>query len=321
MLFTGLVDGLAAALVWRTLTGIGSGASNVPVMGLLAAWFAPRRRGLATGIAVAGSSVALIFIGPLVPHILSAHGENGWRVCWFIFGGATLLLAISSFLILRNRPSDIGIKPLGAGKEELIPNSQSKGLQWASVYRSAKVWHLGLVYIAFGFSYIIYMTFFIKHLVAEGGYSQESAGRLFMLMGWFSLLCGLIWGGVSDIIGRKGALIIVYLIHTLSFSLFALWSSPFGFTSSAILFGLSAWSIPAIMAAFCGDMLGSRLAPAALGFITLLFGIGQAAGTSIAGIIADAANSFSPAFLLAGGIAFLGAIGSSLLRSTPLQSE
>jgi len=140
-------------------------------------------------------------------------------------------------------------------------------------------------------------------------------------MGWFSLFCGLIWGVISDIIGRKGALIIVYLIHTLSFSLFALWSSPLGFTFSAILFGLSAWSIPAIMAAYCGDMLGARLAPAALGFITLLFGIGQAAGTSIAGIMADAANSFSPAFLLAGGIAFLGALSSSLLRSTPLQGE
>jgi len=32
-----------------------------------------------------------------------------------------------------------------------------------------------------------------------------------MTMGWVSLLCGLIWGWISDHIGRKGALIIVYL--------------------------------------------------------------------------------------------------------------
>ena len=55
---------------------------------------------------------------------------------------------------------------------------------------------------------------------------------------------------------------------------------------SAILFGLSAWSIPAIMAAACGDALGPRLAPAALGFITLFFGIGQALGPAVAGAIA-----------------------------------
>jgi MFS family permease len=157
------------------------------------------------------------------------------------------------------------------------------------------------------------MTFFVKGLIVEGGYTQAAAGGLFMAMGWVSLLCGLIWGAASDVIGRKRALIIVYLIHGVAFSLFALWPSPLGFTVSAILFGLSAWSIPAVMAAACGDVLGPRLAPAALGFITLFFGIGQAMGPGVAGVLADAAGSFSPAFLLAAGVALLGALGASLL--------
>jgi MFS family permease len=175
---------------------------------------------------------------------------------------------------------------------------------------------LGLIYVAYGFSYIIYMTFFTKYLIAEGGYTQESAGRLFMLMGWLSLLCGLIWGSVSDRLGRKTALVIVYIIHSVAFGLFALWPSPPGFIISAVLFGLSAWSIPAIMAATCGDLLGPRLAPAGLGFVTLFFGIGQAAGPSVAGIIADAGHSLSPALLLAAGVALLGAVGSLFLSST-----
>ncbi len=314
MLFTGLAKGMLTAAVWRALTGMGSGASNVPVMGLMAAWFATRRRGLASGVAVAGSSVGLIFVGPLVPRILSAYGESGWRICWFIFGGVTLLLAGGGFLFLRNRPSEIGLKPLGAEIEDPVPGPRAEALQWGRVYRSTVVWHLGLVYVAFGFSYIIYMTFFTKHLIAEGGYTEEAAGRLFMTMGWFSLLCGLIWGTLSDVIGRKRALIMVYLIHAGSFGLFAWWPAPPGFVLSAILFGLSAWSIPAIMAATCGDVLGPRLAPAALGFITLFFGIGQALGPSVAGAMADAAHSFFPAFLLAGGVALLGAFGALLLR-------
>jgi MFS family permease len=163
------------------------------------------------------------------------------------------------------------------------------------------------------------MTFFVKCLVAEGGYTQQAAGKLFMIMGWCSLLCGLIWGTVSDRIGRKLALIIVYLIHAIAFSLFALWRAPAGFVLSAVLFGLSAWSIPAIMAATCGDLLGPRLAPAGLGFITLFFGIGQAIAPSVAGAMADAANSFFPSFLLASGVAFLGALGAGLLRQTSLR--
>jgi len=313
MLLTGLAESLGAALVWRALTGIGSGASNVPVMALLSAWFAQRRRGLATGIAVTGSSLALILLGPLVPRLLADYGQNGWRVCWIGLAGATWVLAILALIVLRNRPADVGLRPLGASGEDPPHVSAAGGLDWGSVYRAGVMWHLGLVYVAFGFSYIIYMTFFTKYLVAEAHYTPAAAGGLFMTMGWVSLLCGLIWGWVSDLIGRRGALIIVYLIQAVAFGLFALWPSPTGLTLSAVLFGLTAWSIPAIVAAMCGDLLGARLAPAGLGFVTFFFGIGQALGPSAAGAMADAVGSLAPAMLLAAGVALLGAIGSLLL--------
>lgn len=314
MLLTGLANTFLSAAVCRVLTGIGSGASNVAAMGLMTAWFAVKRRGFATGIAVAGSSIALIFVGPLVPRVISVYGANGWRVCWFIFGALSLTLAGGGFLLLRNNPSEVGLTPLGADSEEHDTSTKGEKPQWSRVYASASVWHLGMVYVAFGFSYIIYMTFFVKRLISGGGYTPEAAGGLFMIMGWFSLLCGLIWGSISDVIGRKWALVIVYLIQAAAFSLFALWASPVGFTISAILFGLTAWSIPAIMAATCGDVLGAKLAPAALGFITLFFGIGQALGPSVAGAMADATGSFYSAFLLAGRVALLGALGASTLH-------
>ncbi len=316
MLATGLAGGLGTATAWRTLTGVGSGASNVPVMALLAAWFAPRRRGLAAGIGVTGSSFALILLGPLVPRMLAAYGPNGWRACWFVFAATTAALTMLAIAALRDHPSALGLRPLGARGDEEPGAAPTGGLRWGSVYRSMVVWHVGLVYIAFGFSYMIYITFFTKYLIAEGHYTQAAAGRLFMIMGWCSLLCGLFWGWLSDIIGRKGALVLVYLVHTVAFGLFAVWPSPAGFATSAILFGLSAWSIPAIMAAACGDLLGPRLAPAGLGFVTLFLGIGQAAGPLVAGALADRAGSLGPAMLLASAVALLGAVGSGLLRQS-----
>ena len=111
MLLTGLAETFGAALGWRALTGIGSGASNVPVMALLSAWFVQRRRGLAAGIGVTGSSLALILLGPLVPRLLADHGEDGWRLCWFGFAGLTLLIAILALLVLRNRPGTSASDP------------------------------------------------------------------------------------------------------------------------------------------------------------------------------------------------------------------
>jgi sugar phosphate permease len=324
MLLTGLVDGFWGALAWRVLTGVGSGGSNVPVMALLSAWFAARRRGLASGIAVGGSSLGLILIGSFVPRILDGFGEDGWRYSWYILGAGVLLLGVLGFVLLRERPEEKGLLAIGTdpdrrtapqpgvGREKA--SRPSGALDWKQVYRSGSLWHLALVYVAFGFSYVIYVTFFAKYLQAEAGYSKEAAGNLWAIVGWISVFCGLIWGTVSDAIGRQYGLALVYLVQGAAFAVFALWRSPPGYVLSTVLFGLTAWSIPGIVAAACGDCVGARLAPAAFGFVTLFFGLGQATGPSVAGALADRMGSFGPAFLLAAGVALVGGVASLMLR-------
>jgi MFS family permease len=79
---------------------------------------------------------------------------------------------------------------------------------------------------------------------------------------------------------------------------------------------LTAWSVPAIVSASCGDLLGHRLAPAALGFVTIFFGMGQILGPVTAGMIADASGSFRLAFMLGSGVTMVGALGAPFLGSS-----
>jgi MFS family permease len=55
----------AAILMLYFVTGIGSGAANVPVMGLITAWFDRTIRGRAAGFVVIGSGFAIIISGKL----------------------------------------------------------------------------------------------------------------------------------------------------------------------------------------------------------------------------------------------------------------
>jgi len=100
--------------------------------------------------------------------------------------------------VLAQSARQLGLKRWAADGGDTVPDQKTKGLQWTGVplaYRMA----FGLVYVAFGFSYIIYMTFFTKHLIAEGDYTQDRAGDLFMTMaGSASLRAAL--GTVSDVI-------------------------------------------------------------------------------------------------------------------------
>ncbi|HEM62422.1 MAG TPA: YbfB/YjiJ family MFS transporter [Chloroflexi bacterium] len=316
MILTGMAPNFQVALLGRLLTGVGSGGTNVPVMGLVPAWFSAKRRGLATGMAVSGSSFGMVVTGLLVPAILGRYGGVGWRYSWYCLAGFAFVIAVLGYVILRNHPRDKGLAPIGAVETGVAaPVVKAAALQWGTVYRAAPVWHLALIYILFGFSYIIYTTFFARYLTWEAGFTTQAAGALWSMVGIVSVISGFIWGSVSDVVGRKYGLAIVYFLQFLCFTIFGLWKAPTGYYLSALLFALTAWSIPGIMAAASGDLLGDRLAPAALGFITLFFGIGQACGTFIGGRVADLTGSYTLAFVIAGSAALIGAVASLFLRT------
>ena len=337
MVLTGLANGFAAALVYRFFTGFGSAGSNIPVMGLVSAWFAPRRRGMAAGFQVGGSGVALVVTGLLVPQVIAAWPGSGWRISWFILGGLVVLLGILSYAFLRNSPAEKGLLPVGAepeqparpaaggknqaspagGRAQKGPSPAGEGkekLQWGNVYASLALWHLGLIYFMFGFSYIIYSTFFSAALVSDKGYTQAQAGSLWALVGVLSIFSGVLWGAVSDYLGRKYALAMIFGLQAICYALMGSGQAPGILVLSAVLFGLTCWSIPGVVAAACGDYVGSKLAPAALGMVTLCFAVGQALAPAVAGYLADLLRSFNPALFLAAGVAALGCLGSFTLR-------
>ena len=332
MLLTGLAGNLWTALTMRALTGLGSAGSYIPMMGMISAWFAPHRRGMASGVLVAGSGVALLVTGFLVPRIVSASPLYGWRISWFILGLAVVLLGLVIYLFLRNKPADLGLKPVGAESETAhesgagaekdgsavteVENDSGGGAGWKNVYGSRTLWLLGLVYFAFGFSYIIYATFFSTSLVADKGISQEQAGSMWALIGLISIFSGVLWGVISDYIGRKFTLCIIFALMAVSYLLFALGGSTLPLYVSAVIFAITSWSIPGVVAAACGDYVGARLAPAALGMVTLFFGVGQAIAPGVAGYTADLTGSFDLVFILAAIVAGLGSVGSLTLRSS-----
>ena len=323
MILTGLAQSFGFAFAMRLLTGLGNGAAYVPAMALGSAWFAMKKRGFATGIVSGGIGAGTLISGLAVPPILSAFGTNGWRFSWYILGAAVLLVSGIVYRFVRSNPQEMGLQQVGFDKSEgahrdSSTNEKESAPRWTNtvktVIKMRSVWYLGVVYFFYGLSYIIYMVFFAAYLVKELGLSQEWAGGLWALVGGLSIFCGVIWGRISDLLGRSRGAALAYLVLGLSYIFYALIKVPVGFYLSAILFGLTAWSIPTIMAAAAGDFVGPRLAPAGLGFITLFFGIGQALGPALGGYLADVSGSFTLPFLIAGVISMVGMILSFYLK-------
>ena len=317
MILTGLAETFGFAFAMRLMTGLGNGAAYVPAMALGSAWFAVERRGIATGIVSGGIGGGTMIASYVVPRILAVYGPEGWRFSWYYLGGAVLVIAAVAAILLRSRPAEMGLLPVGA-KEGTVAAAPPKGtaapLDWGKIYKMPPVWFLGAVYFMYGFSYVIYMTFFKAYLCKEMSMTSEEASWLWFLVGLLSCFCGIIWGWLSDKLGRAWGAALAYLVLAASYAIMATLQFNVGFYLSTVFFGLTAWSIPTIMAATAGDYVGPRLAPAGLGFVTLFFGIGQALGPAVGGYLADLTESFQGSFFLAVGVSLLGAILSSRLR-------
>jgi MFS family permease len=349
MLLTGISHGLTAAAGARLLTGIGGGMVLVPSVALMSAWFGVRQRGMASGVVSSGSSLALVITGPVVPAIIAFGGAGGWRYAWFFFAGLTAVVGILVFIVQRDRPfredlseaatdaawlsvSASDRTPTERGTEAataktlaawsgVATRSVRTSFSLGSVIRSRYAWHMGFVYLAFGFAYIIYFTFFQKRLTADLDFSAGQAGALFMVVGVASLVCGVLWGAISDRIGRGRALALMCVVQAAAAALFAWWPTTPGLIISATAFGLTAIAFPGIVGAGCGDQYGPRLASVSLGFVTVFLGLGQVLGPYLAGRMADSLGSLKYAYVLAAGVFLMGAIAAGFLRETGWAAE
>jgi len=308
----GLAGGFVSVLGLYLVTGLGSGAANIPMMGLVTSWFAKPRRGRAAGFIVSGSGFAILLSGWMIPVVNRLSGKEGWRLSWMVLALIVLLVALVCMLALRNRPEEMGLRPVGAGVERAGEGGAPEMPRGPMLRRT--LYHLGGIYFLFGFTYVIYATFVVTFLVQEHGYSESVAGTFWSAVGLLSLLSGPVFGSLSDRWGRRRGLILVFAIQTTAYLLAASGrGGPFLYMSIC-LYGVVAWSIPSIMAALAGDHAGPERVAEVFGIITFIFGIGQISGPALAGYIADRTGSFTSSFALAASMTTLAIVLTVLLR-------
>jgi MFS family permease len=304
MVLIGFSSHYLLLLLLYFLTGVGSALSNVPIMGLIAVWFDSKSRGRVAGLCVTGNGIGILVTGKYVPVFNEMAGD--WRGSWVVLGCLAVIIAFICFLLIRNRPRGDGSESTSRVLSNVRKTSYSST-------GSRIFYHCAAIYFFFGFTYVIYVTFFVTALVQDYGLSEQVAGTLWSWVGFLSLASGPLFGFVSDRYGRKAGLVIVFTIQTMAYLLAALELSMVFIYLSVGCFGIVLWSVPTIMAALVGDCAGPEKAAKIFGFVTFAFGIGQVAGPVCAGVLAEYTGSFSTSFLLAAIFAAVAVLFSLLL--------
>lgn len=111
--------GLAAAGAARTLgqvyasyglgVGLGVGCAYVPAVGAVQRWFV-KRRGFASGLAVAGIGVGTLVMPPFASALIA---QIGWRGAYFVLAALAVVIGAGMSLLIENDPRGRGLLPDG----------------------------------------------------------------------------------------------------------------------------------------------------------------------------------------------------------------
>ena len=312
MVLLGFSRNYGMAVGASVLMGIGGGAALTPMMGLLSAWFLMHDRGLAAGLAASGGSIAFIVAGVFVPILTGANWEDGWRHSWQLFGGIVIAVAVVSLLFVRERPP-----------EHLEPDSRLHGNNrvrparsaWpVEAFKSPAVWLIALIAFTSGWAQNLFTTFFGLYLTQEEGVSLATVGRLVVLIGVLSIGSGILWGWMSDKLGRGQAFAYSFVVQGASFVLLAMVPGYVSFLIASILMGVTLRATYTICAASSGDYVPVRFSAAAFALMSVGAGLGSTISPTIGGLVADYV-AMKWVFWMATGGSVVGTIGAIYLQT------
>lgn len=313
MFFSASAFNFWSAYIASFITGLGSAGANVTSVGLVGRWFTTKYRGMALGITNSGSGLGIVFSGFVVPILMVLYPVSGWRISWATLAILAVVILLLNIFFLKENPEDINMSPYGADKygvaatKETSP-SINQNQEHVSVYKNKVVWLIGFVYFLWGFSYLIFSTFFVDFLITDVAFDHTTAGHFFAVGGIFSIISGFIWGSLSDRIGRLPTLALVFFIQGTILFLFIFSMNPIVLLIETIIYGITLWAFPSIVIAAINDLMAKERAGTAIGFVTLLFGLGQLLSPPITGYLIELTSAYGAAFLLSAFACGIGVI-------------
>jgi MFS family permease len=272
---------------------------------LVSRWFV-KDRGLAMGIALAGTSLGN---GTLPPLNAALMAEVGWRSAFAWVSLLPLFLIPVILFIVRERPADLSVQqPVdhpGGG-----PPTSASSLELGAALRTGNFWVLALIAMFTFFSIIGTQA----HMLGRG-FSQMDAGLSYTVLFYLGLVGKIASGFLADRFGRKQVFVGTLGIMSagsVSLNLPGLEVLWIGL----VLFGLGWGGLYTLLQLLAADYFGPRHLGKILGAITVLDTLGGGLGPPLIGAIRDNTGSYDNAFMLVSGLVI-----AALLISTRFRLE
>jgi sugar phosphate permease len=298
--------------LWGVVVGTGTGIIAI-VLGatVVQRWFY-LHRGLALGLLTASSATGQLIFLPVLAQLVVG---SGWRWAVIVVAAVALLIAPITFLVMRDRPQDKGLKPLGLPDTETVPTPEGgnpfiaavSALRMAS--RTREFWILAGSFFICGASTNGLIGTHLIPACMDHGIPEVQAAGLLAMMGIFDLIGTTGSGWLSDRYDSRWLLFWYYGLRGLSL-LYLPYSgfSLSGLSVFAVFYGLDWLATVPPTVRLTRDLFGKAEAPIIFGWLLTGHQLGAGLTAFEAGTLRAALGTYLVPVLISGVLCLIAAL-------------
>lgn len=291
--------------------GVGVGLSYVPSIAAVQHWF-HRRRGTASGLAVAGIGVGTLIGAPLAHELIA---RIGWRPTYLVLAALTALGAVVSGALVRRGPEHYGMGPDGDAPLAPAAAGNMPGFTLRDAMKTWPFWAIygGALLMSFGlFVPFVHMVPYVR----DAGLGEGFGVLLIMLLGVGSTVGRFLFASLTAWLGRRRSFAMMYVGAGLMMVVWSQSTSRPALVIFALLFGAFYGGFVAIAPSLAADYFGAKALGSVIGTLYSGVGIGALFGSPVAGFAYDFFGSYSGA-ILAGAALCLVSFVMTMLAPEP----
>jgi len=305
LIAVGLLVSSAMPVLWPlfitygVVIAVGASICFIPSVGVVGQWF-HKYRGVATGIAVAGSGIGNLVFPPLATVVIQTMG---WRAAMRIIACFTVMVCVAAFL----------------EKRRVVAPTKRENL--VKVLFAQKSFRLLFITALFaGYGYLVPFAHIAAFAVDEG-VSPVLASILLALLGASSTIGRVVMGILADKFGR----ILIFRI-TLAVMAVTTFAWPFlvwfpAMAVYAIIFGMVGGGFVSMVPAVAADYFGVEKLVSIVGILYAAAGVGFLLGPPITGLLFDMHGSYVVGGMIAAATLVVSFIVSLFYPKVEKQNE
>ncbi|MBA4371823.1 MAG: oxalate:formate antiporter [Thermodesulfovibrio sp.] len=297
---------LPALLGFGVFAGMGIGLGYASATPAAVKWFPPEKKGLITGLVVAGFGLAPVYIAPLSKYLLATYGiSNSFRIL-----GLAFLVTSTIFAQFINNPEAVGSGQPGSRNKKKPGNAVSPGsgdYSWREMVRTREFYLLYIQYACAATAGLMIIGHLAKIVAVQSGNTIKIGFLFVALLAIFNAGGRVVAGIVSDYIGRVVTIAFVCIMQSLIMFFYPQFTTTTAFILGSAMVGFNYGACLSLFPATTADNWGTKNLGLNYGILFTAWGVGGVVGPMLAGKIADITGRYHLAYYIAGTLLMLAA--------------